>query len=173
MYSYTVVISETCQKKDIQFSDDDFLEAYYTAAVHGHPEVGDMLLNHMRKSAGYNRSCVGVILRLVTKRKESEAFQILLSMKPRLLDGRATPSGRFFIRHVVKSDCPPEKIISFCQQLVQSGKNVRAFFTAIEAASSLEKHELVERLLKEMKSDKNSVKSHFLGPLLVRCQKSM
>ena len=126
----------------------------------------------MRKNAGYNRSCVSLILRLVTKHKENEAFKLLLSMKPRLLDGRATPSGRFFIRHVVKSDCHPEKIVSFCQDLVQSGKNVRAFFTAIEAASSMEKPELMERLLQEMKSDKNSVKSHFLGPLLVRIKHS-
>lgn len=121
----------------------------------------------MKKTLGYNRACVNIILRLVTQRKEDEAFKVLLSMKPRIIDGRTTPSGRFFIRQVVKTDCSSEKIILYCQQLVQTGKNVRAFFTAVEAASSLGKSELMERLFKEMKGDKNSLRPHFLGPLLV------
>lgn len=124
----------------------------------------------MKKSLGYHQACVNIILRLVTQRKEDEAFKVLLSMKPLSIDGRVIPSGRFFIRHVVKLNCPSEKIISYCQKLVETGKNVRAFFTAIEIASSLEKTELMECLLREMKNEKNSFRSHFLGSLLVFLQ---
>lgn len=159
---------DECKKKDIVFSDEDLLAALYAAAVHGHSEIVDVLLSHMKKGISYNRACVHIILRLITQRKEDAAFKVLMSMKPpRIVDGRMTASGRFFIRHIVKSDCPSEKIISFCQELVQSGKHFRAFFTAIEAASRYEKTDLVNLLLNEIKSDKNNCRPHLLGPLLV------
>ena len=157
---------EDCKKKEIVFNDEDLLSVLYTAAVHGHSEIVDILLDHMKKDIGYNRACVNVILRLITQHKEDEAFKVLLSMKPsRIIDGRRIASGRFFIRHIVRENRPYDKIVSFCQDLVQSGKNGRAFFTAIEAASRYERTELVNLLLKVIKSD--DCRPYLLGPLLV------
>ncbi len=143
---------ENWKKMNISFSDGDLLVALYKAAVHGHSEAVDVLLSRMKKDRDYNRSCVNIILQLVTQRKEDEAFKILLSMKPkRKINGKVPGSGRFFIRHIVKTNCSPDKIVEFCRKLVQTEKNSRAFFLALEAANIFERIELIDPLLNEIK----------------------
>ncbi|XP_046643732.1 leucine-rich PPR motif-containing protein, mitochondrial-like isoform X2 [Daphnia pulicaria] len=156
---------ENWKKMNISFSDGDLLAALYKAAVHGHSEAVDILLNRMRKDRDYNRSCVNIILQLVTQRKENEAFKILLSMKPkRTIDGKVPGSGRFFIRHIVKTNCSSDKIVEFCRKLVQTEKNSRAFFIALEAANIFERIELVDPLLNEIRDGGSFANS--LGAIL-------
>lgn len=165
-YLTNFILLDDCNKRRLTLSYDDLLAAVYVAAIHGHSHIVDMLLERMKKSLGYNRICVNVILRLIAQSREDEAFKVLLHMKPvQFAEGRTAQSGRFFIHHVVKSNCTSDKIISFCQQLVQTEKNIRAFFMALQAASSLERTDLVTCLLKEIKKDKH--RHHFLGSVLV------
>ena len=150
---------------NVSFSDEELLAALYKAAVHGHSEIVDILLSQMRKKQYYNRSCVNVVLQLVTQRKEDEAFKILLSMKPiKTIDGKVAGSGRFFIRHIVKMNCSTEKIVEFCRKLVHTKKNSRAFFVALEAANTFERTQLVDPLLNEIKDDGSNLNS--LGSIL-------
>ena len=155
---------EKWKKMNLSFSDEDLFAALYKAAVHGHPEAVDILLSQMKKKKNYNRFCVNVILQLITQRKEDEAFKILLSMTPnKTVDGKVAKSGRFFIRHIVKMDCSPDKIVEFCRKLVHSEKNSRAFLIALEAANIFEKTELVDPLLNEIK---DSGRNNSLGSIL-------
>lgn len=138
------------------------------AAVNGHLTVLDYLLTLARKDAGYNRACVNQIFRLITKKQEDAAFKVLLSMKPVVSkDGRTLPSGNFFIRHLVRSGSAPEKILHFCQELVTSGKNSRAFYKALEVATVYNETALVSQLMRKIQGRKDSTKSHLLAPLLV------
>ena len=148
---------ENWKKMNISFSDGDLLAALYKAAVHGHSEAVDILLSQMRKDREYNRSCMNIILQLITQCKEDEAFKILLSMKPRKTkDGTVLGSGQFFIRHLIKKNCSSNKIVEFCRKLVQTEKNSRAFFIALETANSFERIELVDVLLNEIKDGGNN-----------------
>lgn len=143
------------------------LEVLFSAAVHGQSAVVDYLLSRMPKTSGYNQDCVNVILRLVNYQKEDEAFKVLMTMKPGLLmDGQTASTGNFFIRQIVKAKCSPEKIVSFCQRLVDAGLNSRAYFRALESSNALEDAELSTLLLRKIQDQKESLRPSMFWPLL-------
>ncbi len=157
-----------CKKKDIAIHDRDLLEVLYSAAINGHDTVVDALLSQMKKLSGYNQDCFNVILRLINHRQEEQAFKVLLGMKPiTQQDGQTTAAGGFFIRQIVKSNCAPEKIVSFCQRLVESGLNNRAFFRALEVANSFGRVDVANILLKQIQKQKDSLRPQAFWPLLV------
>lgn len=122
----------------------------------------------MKKNSGFNQDCVNVVLRLVNRKKEDDAFKVLLDMKPVILtDRQASATGNFFIRQIVKANCSTEKIVSFCQRLVDSGLNNRAYFRALEAANSFGKTEISNAVLKQIQKQKDSLRPHAFWPLLV------
>lgn len=158
---------DECKNKEITLHDRDLLEVLYTAAIHNHPTVVDNMLNLMNKSSGYNQDCFNVILRLVNHQQEDQAFRVLQSMKPvQLADGQMSATGNFFIRQIIKSNCPPEKVISFCQQLVNSGLNNRAFFKALEMSNAFRKPEISNLLLKQIQKQKEMLRPQAFWPLL-------
>lgn len=136
--------------------------------MNGHLSILDYLLTIARKDWGYNRSCVNLVFRLVCQKQEDAAFKILLSMKPIFSkDGRPLPSGNFFIRHLVRCGCAPEKIIKFCRELVTSRKNSKAFFKALEAAALYNDTVLTSQIMHKLQGNRSSAKPHLYGPLLV------
>lgn len=157
-----------CETNGVALHDRDLLEVLYTSAVNGHSAIVDSLLSKMRKHAGYNQDCINVVLRLVNHKKEDEAFKVLLSMKNSALnDGKVPAVGSFFVKQIIKANCSPEKIISFCDRLVESGMNNRAFFRALEVANALNKTELSNLLLKQIQKQKESLQPAAFWPLLV------
>lgn len=169
LHSYCIhIFLGDCEKNEVIMHDRDLLEVLYTAAVNNHSSVVDDLLTRMRKLSGYNQDCINVILRLVNCGQEDEAFKVLLSMKPPLLnDGQMPSVGGFFIRQVVKCRCKPEKIVKFCQKLVDSGMNPRAYFRALEAANAFGDKDLSQVLLQEITKQKEKLRPQAFWPLLV------
>lgn len=144
------------------------MEVLYSAAVNEKSEIVDSVLGRMQKASGYNQDCVNIILRLINHKKEEEAFKVLLAMKPVILsDGQTSATGGFFIRQIVKSNCSPDKIVSFCQKLVDSGLNNRAFFRALEVANSLGKSDISNLVLKQIQKQKDTLRPQAFWPLLV------
>lgn len=144
------------------------MEVLYNAAIHGHHELTDTLMERLQKGLGYNQDCVSFILRLINQKQEDHAFKLLLSMKlPLATEGRAASVGGFFIRHIVKSDCAPEKILSFCEHLVKSELNKRAYFRALEAANAYGKQKIAKAILKRIQVQKDSLHPKAFWPLLV------
>lgn len=157
-----------CEQKDIGLSDRDFFEVLYSASVTGHDSLVDALLSRMSKTSGYNQDCVNIILRLVNRHKEEDAFKVLMSMKPGLSnEGRVPQTGGFFIRQIVKAKSDPEKVVSFCRKLIDSGMNSFALFRALEASNAHENKILSGRLLKEIQTFKSDLKPSSFWPLLV------
>ena len=145
----------------------DFLEVIYSAAINNRVEIVDYLMDRMSKSTGYNQDCVNIILRLVNQQQEDMGFKLLLSMKPGLLmDGATASTGNFFIRQIVKSNISSEKIVDFCQRLIDSGLNNRALFRALEVSNSLGKRNLSSVLLKSIKNQKEILRPSMFWPLL-------
>ena len=166
--AYFLTPIDECKRKEIVLHDRDLLEVLYSAAIHEHYEIVDTLLSQMKKISGYNQDCYNVILRLINQRQEEQAFKVLLGMKPvTQADGQTTATGAFFIRQIVKSNCSPDKIVSFCQRLVDSGLNNRAFFRALEVANTLGRVEIANLLLKHIQKQKDSLRPQAFWPLLV------
>lgn len=161
------VFVEECEKKELFFHHRDLLEVLFTAAVHEQPQVVDFLLSRMPQFSGYHHDCVNIVLRLVNRKKEDEAFKVLLTMKPGLSqDGQTTWTGSFFIRQIVKANCPPDKIVAYCERLVESGLNNRAFLFALETSNAIHNTELSAKLLKHIKAQKDSTRPSLFWPLL-------
>lgn len=145
------------------------MEVLYSAAVKDNSAVVESVLSQMQKTSGYNQDCVNIILRLINHKKEEEAFKVLLAMKPVVLgDGQTSATGGFFIRQIIKSNCSPDKIVSFCQRLVDSGLNTRAFFRALDAANSFGKSDISNLVLKQIQKQKDSLRPQAFWPLLVK-----
>lgn len=157
-----------CKSKEISLHDRDLLEVLYSAALNDHQELVDKILGETRKFSGYNQDCINIILRLINQKKEDAALKVFNSMKPALLgDRQAQASGGFFIRQLVKANCAPEKIVSVCQSLCDSGLNNRAFFRALEAANSYGRPQIANAVLKEIQKQKDTLRPQAFWPLLV------
>ncbi len=75
--------------------------------------------------------------------------------------------GNFFIKQIVKSNIPPQKVISLCDQIVETGLNTRAYFTALELSNALGKSEMSNLLLKQIQKQKEMLRPSAFWPLLV------
>ena len=111
---------------------------------------------------------MNIILRLVNRHKEEDAFKVLMSMKPGLpIEGRTVQIGGFFIKQLVKAKSDPEKVVSFCRKLIDSGMNTFALFRALEASNTHGNEKLSKILLKEIQTLKGDLKPSSFWPLLV------
>ena len=160
--------SAECEQKEIVLSDRDLFEVLHSAAINGHPSLVDALLSRVSKSSGYNQDCMNIIMRLINKNQEDEAFKVLMTMKPGLAsDGRPQQSGNFFLKQIVKANCASDKIVGFCRKLIDSGMNHYAFFRALDASNTYGNVELSSALLKEIQVQKENLRPSSFWPLLV------
>jgi len=118
----------------------------------------------MSKCVFYNQHCVDVILRLTNQKLENAAFKVLLTME-RCSTSTGQPLDVFFIRHIVKLQYPPQKIMDFCQQLVDMKLNPHAHIIAYDSAHAFLHCDLILALMSNSKLGKLAPE-HF-WPLLV------
>lgn len=165
-------VLEICDKNDIYLLDRDILEIVYSLAVNGHEKFVDPLLVRIRKSSGYNQDAINVILRLINNGQEDIAFKVLLTM-PRgtRSDGEQSDTGNFFIRQMVKSGRPYDKIMKLCQHLEETKLNSNATLVATEMAVSSGNLELTSEFLKQMKSTGFPIRPHYFWPLICAAKK--
>jgi leucine-rich PPR motif-containing protein len=158
---------ETCDKKDVYLLDKDYLEVIYALTTNGFGDKVDALISKLRKSAGFNSDAVNTILRLTNKNYEDVAFKILKEM-PRSVrnDGELTDAGNFFIKQLVKSNRPVEKILSICNQMKLEGLNAKPLLVAIEAGLVNGLPDLTLPLLKEAQNASLPIKQHYFWPLI-------
>ena len=76
-------------------------------------------------------------------------------------------TGNFFIKQIIKSNCSPQKVISICDQLVESGLNNRAYFKALELSNAHRKTEMSNLILKRIQRQKEMLRPSSFWPLLV------
>ncbi|XP_046388703.1 leucine-rich PPR motif-containing protein, mitochondrial [Ischnura elegans] len=157
-----------CDAKQIDIIDRDYMDILYVAVANNHPELADELLGRMRRVAGYNQDAVNLILKLVNDGNEDVAYKILLTMpRPVRTDGEEIPIGNFFIKHLVKSERPKEKILYFCEELEKNSLNPKAHLIALEACLTMtqdrgQAFSLMEALMKKGYPPR----VHFYWPLL-------
>lgn len=158
---------QTCDKKDVYLLDKDYLEVIYALTTNGFGDKVDSLLPKLRKSAGFNSDAVNTILRLTNKNFEDVAFKILKEM-PRGVrnDGEPTDAGNFFIKQLVKSNRPVDKILSICNQMKLDGLNSKPLLVAIESGLVNGLPEITLPLLKEAQNANLPIKQHYFWPLI-------
>jgi hypothetical protein len=76
-------------------------------------------------------------------------------------------TGNFFIKQIIKSNCSPQKVISICDQLVESGLNNRAYFKALELSNAHGKTDISNLILKRIQRQKKMLRPSSFWPLLV------
>ncbi|XP_069704273.1 leucine-rich PPR motif-containing protein, mitochondrial [Periplaneta americana] len=169
-----IKILEQCDAKDIELLDKDYMDVIYALAVNNHLDHIDELINRMKQSAGYNQDAVNLILRLVNHGYEDVAFKILLTMpRPTRSDGEQNLVGSFFIRQMVKTCRPIEKITSICERLEKEDLNPRALFIATEC--SLQSGDINQAcaLLHVMREKDLPIRQHYFWPLLASHSKNV
>lgn len=158
---------DKCEASEIHLSDKDLLEVIYQLATNGHSNFADHIIQRLRKTTGYNDDAANVILRLVNQCHEDLAFKILKTM-PRAtrFNGELVDVGSFFIRQLIKSERPTEKILSFCRQLQQGFLNKNAMIFAVEMAARSGNLDIAVPLFHELKSLGMPVRQHYFWPLI-------
>lgn len=158
---------ETCEQKEIYLLDKDILDVVYALTLNGHGDLIDPIVETLRKSAGYNQDAINLILRLTNKGYEDVAFKILKTMtRGSRGDGELVDTGNFFIKQLVKANCPSSKILNICKELQDDGSNSRALLTAIESGLSLGLIETALPLLKEAHKSGLPIRQHYFWPLI-------
>lgn len=158
---------DKCEANEIYLLDKDLFDIIYTLSTNGHTDAVDQIIPKLRKSAGYNQDAVNLILRLVNKGLEDIAYKILKTM-PRGLraDGGPSDTGAFFIKQLVKSRRPAEKILSICKELQELGLNSRATLTAVEYATTSGIMEIALPLFKQIQQSEFPLRQHYFWPLI-------
>ncbi|XP_050542701.1 leucine-rich PPR motif-containing protein, mitochondrial-like isoform X8 [Daktulosphaira vitifoliae] len=160
-------ILSSCKNHDVYLTHNDYFDIVHSLAVNGHRDKIDEILNQMHKTTGYNQDAINCIYKLITAGEIECAIKVFESMKkPTNIEG--SPSiGRFFIAHLTKINCPVNKIINFCQKLVDEGSNPRAFEYATEMALKNGSVNIALGLFEYMKQKEQSLRQHYFWPLLV------
>lgn len=133
-----VEIFDTCEGKEIYFSDKEYLDVVYSLAINGHGDKVDQVnkfvncflstifriivlnfveiqvLKCIQKTSGYNQDAINCILKLLTAGQEEVAFKVFDTMtKPLKFDGTSPPIGRFLIGHLTKINSVKKTISIF------------------------------------------------------------
>lgn len=158
---------DKCETSEIYLLDKDLFDVIYVLSTNGQSDKVDKLIPRLRKTAGYNQDAVNLILRLVNKGQEDVAYEILKTM-PRGMrpDGQLSDTGAFFIKQLVKSNRPAEKILSICRELQQQGLNERALVIAAEVATTTGNLDIAVPILKEIQQSGMPIRQHFFWPLI-------
>lgn len=161
-------LCDECEEKEIFLLDKDYLDIIYSLATNGHSQYVPQILGKVRKSIGYNQDAYNLILRLINKGQEDAAYEVLKSM-PRNSkeDGTPLPSGHFFIRHLVKTDRPVEKILQYCTKLEEENLYDRALLFATEISLQFGNDKIAYPLLEELQKKGNEIRQHYFWPLIL------
>lgn len=162
-----VTTLDKCEANEIYLLDRDLFDIIYQLATNGHEDSVDKIIPRLRKSAGYNQDAVNVILRLVNKGQVDVGYKILKTM-PRGTrpTGELADTGAFFIKQMVKSKIPAEKVLSICTELQQNGMNNRATLSALEAATTSGSVDIAVPFLREIQKSGLPLRQHYFWPLL-------
>lgn len=167
-------ILEECDAKDVQLLDKDYMDVIYALAVNNNLDHIDKLIGRMKQSAGYNQDAVNLILRLVNHGHEDVGYKILLTMpRPTRSDGEQSLVGSFFIRQMVNTNRPVEKITSICERLEKEDLNPRALLIATECSLQSGDIDQVCALLQIMKEKDLPIRQHYFWPLLASHKKNV
>lgn len=158
---------DKCETSEIYLLDKDLFDIIYVLSTNGQSDKVEEIIPRLRKTSGYNQDAVNLILRLVNKGQEDIAYKILKTM-PRgtRTDGELSDTGAFFIRQLVKSNRPAEKILAICKDLQQQGLNNRAILIAVEMATTSGNLDIVIPVLKEVQRSNLPIRPHYFWPLI-------
>ncbi|KAG4076134.1 hypothetical protein HA402_011480 [Bradysia odoriphaga] len=158
---------DECESNEIYLEDKDLFEVIYCLAKNGHTDFVDKIIPRLQKSRSYNQHAASLILRLVNIRQEDTALKILKTMprgtKP---SGELYEIGSFFIRQLVKSGRPTEKILSICGELQQTGLHHRAIPIAVEMGARSGNLDIAVPLFRELQQNDLPLRQHYFWPLL-------
>ncbi|KAK9870349.1 hypothetical protein WA026_006434 [Henosepilachna vigintioctopunctata] len=164
-------ILEECETKEIYLLDKDYLDICYALGLSGNEQHLQFILSKVRKAVGYNQDCINTILNLTNKAKERAGYVILKSMNRNYTsDGIPLPSGRFFIKQLVKARRPFGVILEMCDQLESDGMLDRTIVSALEVSLEIGNEELALSLMEELQKRGNEIRQHYFWPLL--CQRT-
>ncbi|KAG4071985.1 hypothetical protein HA402_016225 [Bradysia odoriphaga] len=153
---------DECESNEIYLAYKDLFEVIYSLAKNGHTDFVDKIIPRLLKSSGYNQHAASLILRLVNIRQEDTALKILKTMprgtKP---NGEFYEIGSFFIRQLVKSERPTEKILSICGELQQSGLHHRAIPIAVELGARSGNLDIAVPLFRELQQNELPMHTEF------------
>ncbi|XP_050423237.1 leucine-rich PPR motif-containing protein, mitochondrial-like [Adelges cooleyi] len=162
-------ILNICEQQDIYLSHKDLLDILYSLATNGHSDKVDEILNRVQKSSGYNQDAINCIYKLTTAGQIETAIKVFDSMKrPTSIDNTTPPPmGRFLINHLIKINCPVNKVIEFCEKLIADGSNLMAIEHATEMALKKGSVNTALGLFEYMNKKELPIRQHYFWPLLV------
>ncbi|XP_077537717.1 leucine-rich PPR motif-containing protein, mitochondrial-like [Haemaphysalis longicornis] len=150
-------------RAEVFLADDRLLDVCRVSACAGHDSLMDMVLERMRRLAGYTQDCISTCLQLSARGCHEAAYRLLLTMET----PRSENHGNFFVAQLVRQGAPLDRILHYCRDLHSRGLNRHALARCAELALGRHQAELALGLLREMHSQGLPVRPHYFYPLVL------
>lgn len=161
-----------CGAADIFLHDRELMEVIYALAVKGHDGSVTEMTEKLQKVSGYQQDTMNLIYRLLNAGCDKAAYEMFRTMNmPQNEEGEIAPVGTFFIKHLVKSNMPVSKVVSYCQEFKKEGLNMYALERALEATLNTGKPDAALALMRVMREDGAPLRAHYFWPIIVHYSK--
>ncbi|KAM4867189.1 leucine-rich PPR motif-containing protein, mitochondrial [Thomomys bottae] len=162
---------EKVEKSDLYLMDRDLLQVIFSFSKAGYPQYVSEILEKITYERRYIPDAMNLILLLVTEKLEDTALEVLLAC-PVSRGDNSTDFGSFFLRHCVTMNTPNEKLISYCRKLKEVRMHSSPLQFTLHCALTTCKTDLAKALMKALKEDGFSLRTHYFWPLLVAHKKT-
>ncbi|XP_072939179.1 leucine-rich PPR motif-containing protein, mitochondrial [Epargyreus clarus] len=161
-------VISAAKDKDIYLTDKDLLEIVEHLAISGHEDKVDEIFQHLHKSSGYNQDVCNAIFRLLNNGCETAAKKVMKTMPKSGNINDTMFKGAFYVKHLLKGNPTPEKLIQQCRELQQENLVPSALYIATEVSLQMGHTKLAQALFKELQKDGFEIRQHYYWPLLVQ-----
>ncbi|XP_047360959.1 leucine-rich PPR motif-containing protein, mitochondrial-like isoform X3 [Vespa velutina] len=162
-------ILSKCQKKNVNFTNENILDVIYTLIVNRNVDHIDEMLWILKKP--YHTEGIHFFGKIIDIKQEDIAIKILFYMYPYIKNNFCRNEYEtFFINKFICSNVIPEKIIDICSHFYMKFGNTKIFTEAIYISFKHDNDLLTLRLLKEWKNNGHKLRPHYFWPFLVKAQ---
>lgn len=118
------------KSREIHIQDKHILQVIYQLAISGHGSRCNELYGLLTKRGYYNRLAANTINRLIEKKQDDVAMELLKTLNPRQDD--FTNSGAFVLDKLINENRSSDDIIAFCMRLQEEGLHSRPFHNLLQ-----------------------------------------
>ncbi|KAJ7984997.1 hypothetical protein DPEC_G00360560 [Dallia pectoralis] len=161
------------ESTDTSLMDRDLMQVVCSLAKAGYHQHVPSIVDRMRHERGYVPDAMNLCLGLITQGQEDTAFSVLKTF-PTLQqeNGDQNNLGNFFLRHCVNMNLPAEKLVGYCQELLDSNFHTAPLQFTLYCCLEAKNTATAVELMKIKKDQGQPIRPHFFWPLLTQHVKS-
>lgn len=159
-----------CQQNGIELNENSLCDIVYELTTNGFVELVDPLLSLLTELESNPYGRIRLILQLINQNHRAVAFKILNTFPIRSLsNGERADSGHFFLKQIVRNNCPYDEMMLYAKQLEKSGQHSDPYLELLHSQLLNGQKDNALRLLHDMKSRFITIEELYFWPLFC-CQ---